>query len=201
MDFFTSDFHFGHANIIRYSNRPYKNVNEMNEAIISNINALVKSDDVLWFLGDFCFGPKDPNEFVKCAERYRNKINCDNIILIWGNHDPDPFSHLEEERKKADAFRNLFIEDYSVRNTKIMGQKITLCHYAMKTWHVSHRGAYHLYGHSHGSLRDDPNSLSFDCGVDCHNYKPLSFKDVVAIMAKKTFKPIDHHGKNNERTE
>jgi calcineurin-like phosphoesterase family protein len=65
----------------------------------------------------------------------------------------------------------------------------------MRVWNKSHHGAWHLYGHSHGTLPDDPNALSFDCGVDCHNYTPISFEQVEAIMAKKTFKPIDHHGK------
>lgn len=55
-------------------------------------------------------------------------------------------------------------------------------------------GSWHLYGHSHGNLPDDPNSLSFDVGVDTNNFKPYSLKDVERIMAGKTFKPIDHHG-------
>lgn len=195
MDWFSSDWHFGHHNIIRYSNRPFKDANEMDETIIGNINSLVKSNDTLWFLGDFCFGPREPDGFIRKAEGYRQKINCNNIILIWGNHDPNPFSRHRDDRRKAEAFRHMFIEDYSLRNTTILGQNISLCHYAMKVWDKSHHGAWHLYGHSHGSLPDDPNSLSFDCGIDCHNYKPLSFNEVQSLMHKKTFKPIDHHGR------
>jgi hypothetical protein len=63
----------------------------------------------------------------------------------------------------------------------------------MRTWNKSHRGSWHLYGHSHGTLPDDPHSMSFDVGVDCHNYRPLSFEQVKAVMSKKLFKPIDHH--------
>ena len=44
------------------------------------------------------------------------------------------------------------------------------------------------------SLPDDPNSLSMDVGVDCHNFFPVSFEEFDARMKKKTFKPIDHHG-------
>jgi calcineurin-like phosphoesterase family protein len=69
-----------------------------------------------------------------------------------------------------------------------------MSHYPHKVWPSNHRGAWHLYGHCHGSLPDDPNSLSFDCGVDCHDYFPLSFDEVAAIMEKKTFVPLDHHG-------
>jgi calcineurin-like phosphoesterase family protein len=42
-----------------------------------------------------------------------------------------------------------------------------------------------LYGHSHGDLADDETSLSFDIGVDCHDFYPLSYEEVKAIMAKK----------------
>jgi len=64
----------------------------------------------------------------------------------------------------------------------------------MRVWNKSHHGAWHLYGHSHGTLPDDKNSLSFDVGVDCHNFTPINFEQVSAIMKKKNFKPIDHHG-------
>jgi calcineurin-like phosphoesterase family protein len=72
---------------------------------------------------------------------------------------------------------------------------ITLLHYALRVWNKSHYSSWHLYGHSHGSLPDDPNSMSFDVGIDCHNYTPISFEQVKAIMARKTYVPVDHHGR------
>jgi calcineurin-like phosphoesterase family protein len=53
---FTSDFHLGHFNIIRYCNRPFPDTAGMNAAILERLNASVKQDDVLYFLGDFCMG-------------------------------------------------------------------------------------------------------------------------------------------------
>ena len=52
----TSDFHLGHFNIIRYCNRPFADTKEMNAAILERVNASVKPDDVLYFLGGFCMG-------------------------------------------------------------------------------------------------------------------------------------------------
>jgi calcineurin-like phosphoesterase family protein len=53
---FTSGFHSGHFNIIRYCNRPFANSQEMDAAILDRINACVKPNDILYFLGDFCLG-------------------------------------------------------------------------------------------------------------------------------------------------
>lgn len=55
---FTADFHFGHSNIIRYCNRPFRNVEEMDRTILERLNASVKVNDILYFLGDFCIGSK-----------------------------------------------------------------------------------------------------------------------------------------------
>jgi calcineurin-like phosphoesterase family protein len=175
---FTADTHFGHANIIKYTKRPFKNTVEMNETIISNWNKAVPEDALVYHLGDFCFG-RDDREF----DMYFRRLNG-LIVFIKGNHD-----------RLAWRNRNRFYTSYdSYHEIKINDQNITLCHYAMKVWNKSHHGAWHLYGHSHGSLPDDKNSLSFDCGVDCHNFTPINFDQVKQIMSKKEFKPIDHHG-------
>ena len=44
-------------------------------------------------------------------------------------------------------------------------------------------------GNSHGNLKDDPESLSLDVGVDCHNYRPIAYEEIKKIMSKKNWKP------------
>ena len=83
-------------------------------------------------------------------------------------------------------YYELSVEDDEVLNGR---QKIILFHYAMKVWRSSFRGTWHLYGHSHGHLFDDPTSRSFDVGVDCHNYAPLSYEEVKSIILKKDWTP------------
>lgn len=194
MDFFCADTHFNHANIIKYCNRPFKDAEEMDSVLIENINSVVKSNDTLWFLGDFCFGSREPRAFLRKATHYRELIKCKNMILVWGNHDPKVYSRRKDDKWLVQGFRELFIEDYTQVETIIGGKSFTFSHYAMRVWNKMHHGSMHLYGHSHNSLPDDPNSLSFDCGVDCHNFKPISYDEVLVIMSKKKFKPIDHHG-------
>ncbi len=178
--FFSSDYHLNHTNIIKYSKRPFAIVEEMNEAIISRYNSRVGPNDELWFLGDFILG----RDQVKEAEIFLSRMHG-RKHLILGNHDP----------RRVDFYR-LFASCHEYQEIKVHGQRITLCHYAARVWNKSHHGAWMLYGHSHGSLPDDPHSRSFDVGVDCHNFYPLSFEEVEWIMSKKRFIPVDHHGED-----
>jgi len=150
----------------------------MNEALIANWNAKVKQYDIVHLIGDFAFGTP---EFALRIKRRLNGI----IHLIKGNHE-----------KPALAISNEFASVRDVSTVRVNGQTIFMSHYAHRVWDKSHHGVWHLYGHSHHSLPDDPTSLSFDVGIngDGYNYAPLSFDDVKRIMSKKTFVPKDHHG-------
>ena len=86
------------------------------------------------------------------------------------------------------------IKDY---NEVTVGDKlIVLHHYGQRVWRNSHRGAYHLYGHSHGSL--PPFGLSVDVGVDSKEitseYRPVSFEEVRQYMDNRKPEKVDHHG-------
>lgn len=118
------------------------------------------------------------------AKKYLQRLNG-NKFLIKGNHD--------RNTSLKDGWGGIF----DFKEIKVEGQHITLCHFSLRTWNHSHHGSWSLFGHSHGTLPDDPNSLSIDVGVDCHNYFPISFEEVKRIMSKKTFKPIDHHGRKD----
>lgn len=179
--FFTADTHWNHDNIRRYSNRPFASVEEMNEALINNWNAVVGPGDTVYHLGDFSLNRGGSK---KNTRTIRQRL-AGNILFIRGNHDKD-----------IEQYRDCFGWIKDVAMVQVEKQEIFLSHYAHRVWNKSHHNAWHLYGHSHGSLLDDPTSLSFDCGVDCHGYKPISFDQVRRLMAKKTFKPIDHHGQD-----
>ena len=78
--FFTADTHFNHANIIKFCNRPFKSVEQMNETLITNWNSVISEDDIVFHLGDFCLG--GAAEWTKLLDRLNGKI-----YLILGNHD------------------------------------------------------------------------------------------------------------------
>ena len=78
---FTADTHFGHENIIKYCNRPFKDADEMNDVLINNWNEQVVEDDTIFHLGDLCF-----KKFHRGKDIVTEELNG-NIILIKGNHD------------------------------------------------------------------------------------------------------------------
>ncbi len=166
MIYVTADTHFGHTNILKYCERPFHTIEEMDQCILNNINQRVKPNDILWHLGDFSFGNQSG---------YRNKIKCKNISLIRGNHDfqvhrnylSTMFQHVDDIRILRDTC-GIFV----------------MCHYAMKVWPHRHHGAYHIFGHSHGKL-NDPEHYSMDVGVDVNGYRPLSIVEVKEILNKR----------------
>lgn len=175
--FFTGDTHFKHGNIIKYCNRPFSSLEEHDETLIQNWNNVVKKEDIVYHLGDFCF--RDFNDYF-----YR--LNGQ-IHFIEGNHDKETHKH-----------RDKFASYSKYKEIGVGDQKIVLCHYAFRIWNKSHYGSWNLYGHSHGSLSDDPHARAIDVGVDCHNYTPIEYEQVKEIMFKKLWQPIDHHGQREE---
>jgi calcineurin-like phosphoesterase family protein len=185
---FTSDWHFRHKKIIEYSNRPFTCVEHMNEEIIGRCNEKVQEDDVLHNLGDVAF---DLGGDLDKIYAIRDKIKCRYIHLVLGNHDKLIAKHSEQLLKDR-----VFITITNMNTEVHTKPKVVMCHYAMRVWEKSHHGVYSLYGHSHGTLEDDPTLLSFDCGVDTNNYYPYSFNDVTRIMKDKMWAPVDHHDSN-----
>lgn len=181
--FFTSDTHYSHAKIIEYSERPFSTVDEMNDAMVYNWNSIIQPGDLVYHLGDFSFA--DVDKSTRIAKRLNGQK-----YLVFGNHD-------KRLRKEPTFLANwIWAKDFA--EIKVGDQKIVMCHYAMLTWNQSHRGSWNLHGHSHGSLPDDRNALRVDVGVDCWDYYPVSFDVLKQRMDKKTFKPLDHHGKRDD---
>jgi calcineurin-like phosphoesterase family protein len=172
--FFTADTHFFHANIIRYSKRPFQNVEEMNEEIIRRWNMVVGKNDTVYHLGDFAM-----TDGIK-----RNEIrDCLNgkIFFIPGSHDKDPHGPNWTVLKPMETIKLPIADEITNQNIRL-----TMCHYSMRSWPLSHYGSWAIYGHHHGAL--EPYGMSFDIGVDCWDFYPVSLDDISKKMA--TLKPI-----------
>jgi calcineurin-like phosphoesterase family protein len=163
MIYFTADGHLGHANIIKFCNRPFSSIEEMDECIIDNWNSVVTKNDAVYYLGDFAW--------VR-HEEYAKRLNG-NKYLIKGNHD-----------YRSNAFYTGRCGFRSVtKRSEISIEKnhLILDHYCLRVWNRSHYNSWHLYGHSHGRLL--PIGKSYDVGVDNNNFMPVSYDDIKVIMS------------------
>jgi calcineurin-like phosphoesterase family protein len=177
MIYFTADQHFGHKNIIRLCNRPFKTVEEMDKALIDNWNSVVKSEDVVYVLGDFSYKASHHLSY------YTDQLNGHRHLII-GNHDRLPGLDYE---KHFETVQNYFELEITPR------QYIILFHYPMLSWNKRARGAIHLYGHVHtaGQMRQIENMKTWNVGVDVNNFRPISYEDLKLIMDTKGIQASD----------
>lgn len=187
MEFFISDTHFGHANIIKYSNRPFSSVQEMDRTLIENWNHVVGPKDHVYHLGDFAFAPRDRIAYILSQ---LNGIKH----FIMGNHD-----NIIKNNKKFFLENKLWDSiDTDVELKCSNGAFLILHHYGKRVWNKSHHGSIHLYGHSHGTL--PPYNKSVDVGVDAPfitgvpTYTPYSLKQITDYMNTRIAEKVDHHG-------
>jgi len=187
---FGSDFHLGHANIAgpktskwKEGYRNFDSVAEMNDEIINTINKYVKHDDVLYFLGDFCFGGH------RYTPDYRNRLACRTIHVCRGNHD----GHIKDYATSFTSIQDVLTIDLDRGDPKDM---IFMSHYAHRIWLGSHKGVIHLYGHSHDSIPDFGKSM--DVGIDVAyrmfgEYRPFELSEIRKIMDSRSVTLVDHH--------
>ena len=177
--FFTSDTHFNHANIIKFCNRPFKDVEQMNEVMITNWNNAISKDDTVFHLGDFCLG--GAAEWTKILDRLNGKI-----YLIMGNHD------LKNIRQ---GFISRFEHVAMQMRIEIGKKRIYLCHYPFLCFEGSYKDdVWQLFGHVHTRRSNsgiDAGRLQYlyptqyDVGVDNNNFTPVSFGQVKRIIDKQ----------------
>lgn len=178
----TSDLHFMHKNIIKYSGRPWT-FEDQTQELIDRWNSKVGLMDDVYHLGDFAFaGFKKLNHVLDIIKQLNG-----NIHFIRGNHCED---RLWQGIADANLAHVAWIKHYA--EIKVDGRKVILCHYPFETWNGAHHGSWHLHGHCHGSLPAVGKRL--DVGIDNHpEFQVFSWDEIVAHMDKQEFVVKDHH--------
>lgn len=178
-EFVTGDTHFGHKAVIRYEDRPWETVDEMDEALIESWNKKVPARGaIVYHLGDFSFRRQEETEAIF------HRLNG-TIRLIRGNHD-----HRKLKGFLAEHFD--WVRDYyECKNDA--GMKVVMSHYPLLTWNKCHHGSWMLHGHSHGNLKDT-GCRRMDVGVDTHpSHEPYSYDEVLEFMQGRCGPNADHH--------
>lgn len=166
--YFSSDQHYFHKNIIKYCNRPFSSIEEMNEQLIENHNSIVKKKDTIYYLGDFGFSS------VSNLKSIISRLNGSKYLIL-GNHD----SSIQKSMKDFIG-SNLFVDISIYKEINIDKQHINLFHYPMATWNKRFHKSWHFHGHCHGNFT--PDAFRIDVGVDClfdgRKYFPISFEQI-----------------------
>lgn len=174
MIWFTSDTHFGHANVLGFTDRHLRwpTIESMNDGIIDAINERVSVTDTLYILGDFSFKMTAAD-----AKRLRGKIVCNDVHLLRGNHDKD-----WAQKDVAGTFKM----EPPIHVLKVDGIKIVMSHYPLADWQGMSHGSWHLHGHIHSRGNDynlanrRQGLLRYDVGVDANGYAPVSLEELKA---------------------
>ena len=201
---FTADTHYGHSNIVsgvtNWRNaegevpieqvRDFSSVETMNELMVSNINQHVQASDWLIHLGDWSFGGYDK------IEEFREQINCNNVVLILGNHD----HHIQRDIPK---FRKMFnhithYEELKITRGNDTNNMLILCHYPIISWNQMHHGSFMLHGHQH--LKGEKifgQGKRMDIGMcGSEEFRPYHMEEIVDLLKNRQFEPYiehDHH--------
>lgn len=168
MIYFTADTHFGHANILKLCNRPFADIDEMNEILIQNWNDRVSGNDTVYIVGDMFFRCTDAESILK---RLKGKKR-----LLVGNHDG---SWL----KKVDLTKHFISMDHLLEISD--GQHaLVLCHYPLLTWKHAKR-SFMIHGHIHADTSADYFPLItkrdnvLNAGVDINGFRPVTFDELI----------------------
>ena len=194
--FFTADWHIGHANSIKFDNRPFQDVGEMHRALIRNYNAQVPENGICYFLGDIATHNSD------LTKEILSKLRGTKVIIV-GNHD-----------KNSNA---LYLMGFDVvlnsATIYIQGQRVTMSHCPLRgvfredvsdmkggiegdNWHGEHKnqafsieneGQFHLHGHIHSPNGGKSTKIldrQFDVGVPANKYRPVPSSVIEAWISK-----------------
>jgi calcineurin-like phosphoesterase family protein len=177
MDYFSSDWHLGHYNIMRVANRPFSSVEEMDNTIMDNMITPLKKGDNIYFIGDIGYNKETIEEALKRI--HKKKIN---FFWILGNHDMK-FPLGEFEQYCHTITPSLIIKrEHTV---------IHLNHFPMMTWEKSFYNSFHLYGHLHTNsveleeVEKRQTGKAFNVNLEFNDYKPYNLHDIFEIMSKK----------------
>lgn len=194
--FFTSDLHVGHANVLKYDARPFRNLDHMHESLITRFNACLTPDSVTYFLGDVGLGSKGVVEqFIKQLKGTK--------VLVLGNHD-----------KGMHAMYNAgFDVVLNSASIYIANQRVTMSHCPLRAvyrenviemkgsqegenWHgetkqsrfsITDEGQFHLHGHIHspnGGKSQKILGKQHDVGVVANSYRPVSISQIESWITK-----------------
>ena len=183
---FTSDMHFGHANIIRYSHRPFRDLDHMHAALTERWNEVVQPEDTVWVLGDVAMGIIDESLSFVDRLKGRKLLLAGNHDRCWAFHGPkhEPWIARYQDAGFAEVHQGQMPFDLG-------GQSVELCHFPYngdsqyEDRYVEARpvdtGAWLLHGHVHETWKQWGRMINVGC--DVWDYRPVAASELAALIA------------------
>lgn len=170
MIWFTSDTHYWHKNVIKYCNRPFSSVEEMNETLISNYNNVVSQEDTVYFLGDVIFGGTTK------ARAIIERLNGEKHLII-GNH--DVVNRAEKWLKLGfkTAVHSMKLGNFNLSHFPYAGFEADERHFEHR---LKDEGDWLFHGHVHQHWKQKDRMINV--GVDIWDFYPVSLPDLLDIV-------------------
>lgn len=192
MDYFISDPHFFHENVIRFDKRPFTSVEEMNAKMRDWWNNTVSTKDRVYILGDFIWLPSSNPEYIKFTKSLNGKK-----VLIKGNHD--------NAEKFSSELKNCFEDIKSRKEIKLNNKRVIMDHYPLMMYrHDTDANVFHFHGHTHTTHEQDwvekwtrelvnnrtmesPTGqiINVGCMMPYINYIPRTFEEIIEAGKEK----------------
>lgn len=169
MKYYISDVHFGHENAIKFDNRPFSLVEEMDMALIENWNSRITKNDQVYILGDVAFHNEKPYSW------YLSQLKGQKHLIV-GNHDRKLLKNEEALGYFVSVDHYLELTDEKTR--------LILSHYPLAEWNGLYRESYHIYGHIHAKTDATYQYMkqfdrALNAGAMINNYMPVTFKELI----------------------
>lgn len=166
IDFYISDTHFSHDNILKFEGvaRPFASIEEHDEELIKRWNDRVGPNDKILHLGDVCFKP------ATSMDRILPRLNGKKH-LIMGNHDTSP----------TDRYLKYF-KIFPVVTTKDSG--LIFSHYPLHDSQLGYRYSVNVHGHCHSKSLPDKRYVNISC--EHTNLAPISRDELMKLVKGTT---------------
>jgi calcineurin-like phosphoesterase family protein len=181
---YTADLHLGHQNIIRYCDRPYRSVDQMNADLVARWNATVAPEDTVWVLGDVAMGQIAAT--LPLARRLHGTKH-----LVAGNHDRCWAGHGARAKDSVQMYRHAGFETIrSAHEIDLDGRRVLLHHFPYEgdshdddryvQWRPDDEGDWLFHGHVHTKWRQ--NGRMINVGVDVWDLAPVAQDTLLALV-------------------
>jgi calcineurin-like phosphoesterase family protein len=174
--YYGSDIHLGHKNVISFCNRPFKDLEEMQNSFIGEIYSLAEEGDDVYLLGDICF-----NKVSTTLDLLLDSPAT--FHLIRGNHDSNSVAN-HKLWSSVSLLKEIEVPEVDL--------PIVLCHYPIEDWNRKRYGSIHLHGHTHNNASHDVSTIDnrYDVGYDSQKRWLSTIEQIVLDYKQKAFNYI-----------